>query len=91
MCVYAFSTAITRLQACTTDRKAMSAAIGKLNAGGDTALYDALLSVSGDQRKQGGRQVMIVLSDGADTASRRAEEPFGQVNGMDHVHQHAAA
>ena len=70
VCVYAFSTAITRLQACTTDRKAMSAAIGKLNAGGDTALYDALLRVSDDQRKQGGRQVMIVLSDGADTASR---------------------
>jgi Mg-chelatase subunit ChlD len=70
VCVYTFSTILTMVQACTTDRKAVSGAIAKIAALGDTALYDALVRVSGTQRKLGGRQVVIVLSDGADTASR---------------------
>ena len=70
VCVYTFSSILTTVQACTTDRKAVAGAIAKIAALGETALYDALVRVSGTQRKLGGRQVVIVLSDGSDTSSR---------------------
>lgn len=80
VCVYTFSTVINRVQACTTDRTAISMAIGKIAAGGNTALYDALVRVTNDQRKLGGRQVVIVLSDGADTASAtKLADALGQL------------
>lgn len=69
VCIYTFASVLTAVQACTTDRKAVTAAIAKISALGETALYDSLVRVSSTQRKLGGRQVVVVLSDGADTAS----------------------
>ena len=69
-CIYSFSTAVKQNQRCTTDRKAATAAVNTLAAAGNTALYDALVAVAADHAGRPGRQAIIVLSDGADTASK---------------------
>ena len=54
----------------STDRAATAAAINNLGSGGETSLYDALVSgagLLGDVVAD--RTAMVVLSDGADTAS----------------------
>jgi serine/threonine protein kinase len=69
-CVYSFSTFITRLMKCSTDKGNAKNAISAMEASGNTSLYDALLVVAGDLAKIPGRKDIIVLSDGADTASQ---------------------
>ncbi len=67
----------------TTDRSALASAVSRLTASGGTALYDGVVSAVGGfgTRGQAGakgaggattERRMLVLSDGADTASRRA-------------------
>ena len=69
-CIYSFSTGVKQNQKCTTDRKAATAALNNLTASGNTALHDALVAVAADHAGRPGRQAIIVLSDGADTASK---------------------
>ncbi len=65
----AFGAQATLLATPTTDRIALGAAIGSLEAAGDTALYDAVV-FSGDQfTDQADDKALVLLSDGADTAS----------------------
>lgn len=70
VCIYAFSTQVTKLQNCTTDHRMAVGSLGNLVATGNTALYDVITAVATDQAKQTGRQAVIALTDGADTASR---------------------
>jgi tight adherence protein B len=51
------------------DASAAAAALDGLTAGGETALYDALITAVGTIEPGDGRGVMLVLSDGGDTAS----------------------
>jgi len=69
-CLYTFSTQVARIQNCTQDRRATTGALNNLTAGNNTALYDVLGLVANDHAKLAGRQAIIVLSDGADTASK---------------------
>ena len=69
VCVYRFSTQVELLQECTLDHAAAIQALNSLTADGKTALYDALVKVSAGQTGQTERQAIVVLSDGADTAS----------------------
>ncbi len=50
----------------TTDRSRVSAAIGELEASGETALYDAVTAAT---NVGPGPRTLVVLSDGGDTAS----------------------
>jgi VWFA-related protein len=70
---------VSVLQESTSDRAALRAAIGRIAAGGATALYNALYTTlrnlppafaGGKQR----RRVIVLLSDGEDTASLVWEE-----------------
>lgn len=68
--LYRFSDDPVLLQGWTSDRRAMSRAIAKLNAKGGTALYDAVaealpLAMQGKNRKK----ALVVISDGNDTTS----------------------
>ncbi len=72
-CIYTFSTTVNRPQNCTTDKNQAIRALATLNSAGNTALYDAMVAVAGDHAKLTGRQTIIILSDGADTASKSSQ------------------
>ena len=65
-----FNTSVTMLQDFTSDANKLANQIRQLQAGGDTALYDAI-HVTCDQKmiRENGRKAMIILSDGDDTIS----------------------
>jgi len=63
------------LLAPTTDRTALTVALGKVRAGGNTALYDGIIAAvaaTASLPKDSTRRLLI-LSDGADTSSRRSQ------------------
>ena len=69
--LYQFESDATLVQDWTTDRNAVSRALGRLEARGGTALYDAAaeavpLAQSGAQRKK----AVVIISDGNDTSSQ---------------------
>ncbi len=69
--LYQFESQATLVQDWTTDRSAVSRALGRIQARGGTALYDAAaeavpLAQSGAQRKK----AVVIISDGNDTSSQ---------------------
>ena len=70
-----FSTRVRIEQELTANRRHLLAAIGRLNASGSTALYEAVyialkrLARSNDGTRAARRQAIVVLSDGDDTRS----------------------
>jgi Ca-activated chloride channel family protein len=71
----AFDTGVTLLQDFTHDPEDLAVAVDKLRAGGSSALYDAVwLAVSEKMAGAQGemRRILIVISDGDDTASRKS-------------------
>jgi VWFA-related protein len=66
----AFSHAITRSTPWTSERQALLSAIGGLKALGSTSLFDAALSAIVQRDPEPGRRnLLIIFSDGRDTAS----------------------
>jgi VWFA-related protein len=67
-----FDSAVEVLQEFTNRPEVLAESVSRIRAGGGTALYDAIyLAVSQRMvRESGGRRVLIVISDGADNASR---------------------
>ncbi len=58
-------------QQFTENKEALARALRDLKAVGDTALYDALtLAAEAMAQQSGGRRIVILLSDGEDTASK---------------------
>lgn len=53
----------------TRDRALLDAAIGRLSAGGATALHDGIYAAMGLRNEAAGRTLLVVFSDGADTSS----------------------
>lgn len=69
--LYQFESQATLVQDWTTDRRAISRALGRIQARGGTAMYDAAaesvpLAQSGAQRKK----AIVIISDGNDTSSQ---------------------
>ena len=69
--LYQFESQATLVQDWTTDRRAVSRALDRIQARGGTALYDAAaeavpLAQSGSQRKK----AVVIISDGNDTNSQ---------------------
>jgi Mg-chelatase subunit ChlD len=77
VCVYRFSTTVHEAHVCSTNKGAAVEAIRELTAGGNTSLYDALAEVGKRHANRADRQVIILLSDGADNNSRT-----GRVEGV---------
>jgi tight adherence protein B len=69
MGVVAFSTRPRTEQNLTSDRELVRAAIRRLEAQGDTALYDAVVQASGALAREQGQRNLVVLSDGRDEGS----------------------
>ncbi|HEX5141364.1 MAG TPA: VWA domain-containing protein, partial [Dehalococcoidia bacterium] len=68
--IISFSAGVSYVQPFTTDRNLLSAAIGNLQAVGDTALYDAVLRASSEiSNAPTGRRLVVLLSDGKATTS----------------------
>jgi VWFA-related protein len=66
LAVMTFSTNVTLVQDFTSDRAAIAGAIGRLAAGGETALYNAVIDASNKiVEAPTGRRSVILLSDGA--------------------------
>ncbi|HLF99919.1 MAG TPA: type II secretion system F family protein [Acidimicrobiia bacterium] len=70
----------------STDTEALIAAVQGLDATGETALYDAVITVTEElaaEANPDARRVVIVLSDGGDTASvRTLDEAVGLIGGV---------
>jgi Ca-activated chloride channel homolog len=69
MSIYQFNDVVDELQGFTSDLRAIDRAIGRVHASGATAVYDAVFLASQALAQRQGRKVMVVITDGGDTAS----------------------
>jgi VWFA-related protein len=67
--VYAIRDVPRRAQELTTDKAAVMKAMAGLQAGGRTALYDAISAAIRDLKGEKNRRAVVVLTDGGDTSS----------------------
>ncbi len=67
--VYSFSDDVIALQPATTDRAAAARAIARLEARGETAVYDALVKTIREFASQQGKKVIVMITDGDDNRS----------------------
>ncbi len=72
--VYTFSRNLTRAAPLTRDRNAALQGLRKAVAGDEAALYNSLLLTLRDAAKVPGRKVVIVFSNGPDSASMVAPD-----------------
>ncbi|HLW87955.1 MAG TPA: VWA domain-containing protein [Terriglobales bacterium] len=70
ICLYEFSETVDEIVPFTPDLKTIDRGIDHVHYGAATALYDAIyLGAQAVERRQG-RKVMVIITDGGDTASR---------------------
>jgi Ca-activated chloride channel family protein len=70
LAVFQFSEIVNEVVPFTPDLKIIDHAIDKMRLGSATALYDVLYLGSRALEKRRGRKVMVVITDGGDTASK---------------------
>jgi Ca-activated chloride channel homolog len=67
--LYQFSEVVDEIQGFTSDARVLDRAINRVHVGGATALYDAVFLGSQSLSSRQGRKVMVIITDGGDTAS----------------------
>lgn len=71
--VVAFDRSVSLLQDYTDDSELLTRSVGKVHAGGGTALFDAVyLAMTKKLMDQKGRHVVVIISDGNDNSSDRS-------------------
>jgi VWFA-related protein len=66
-----FDSEVNLVQDFTQDQRTLTRALQRLEAGNNTALYDAIyLAAEEKLKKEIGRKVMVVITDGEDTGSK---------------------
>jgi Ca-activated chloride channel homolog len=70
LALYQFSEIVDELQTFTNDLHEIDRALDRARIGSATALYDAVYLGSEALEKRKGRKVMVVVTDGGDTASK---------------------
>ncbi|NIT74290.1 VWA domain-containing protein, partial [candidate division KSB1 bacterium] len=70
--VVAFNELVTTVHPFSSDTNSLVTAISGIQATGETAMYDAVIHTVTLTRPETGRRVIILLTDGADTASRNS-------------------
>lgn len=70
LALYQFSENVTELLAFTSDLNRVDRAIGRMRIGAATALYDAIYLASQRLLDRKGRKVLVLITDGGDTASK---------------------
>jgi Ca-activated chloride channel family protein len=83
--VYAFDRDVYQLTDFTEDKTAAIAALTRLEPFGSTALYDAIVTLSGHVIHEGfGRRAIVVTTDGVDTSSSSSvEEAVAKAQAVD--------
>ena len=69
MALFAVTDVVSQVAPFTASAKRLEKAARKVRPHGGTSLYDAIYLASGELRKQPGRKVMILITDGGDTTS----------------------
>ncbi len=73
--ILSFSTAVQPVMNFTSDKQALSNALGGLTPGGNTALYDALFqSVQSTTTTAPSRRIVVLMTDGRNTKSEASLE-----------------
>ena len=70
LALFQFSEIVNEVLPFTSELKTIDHAIEKIHVGSATALYDALYLGSQALERRQGRKVMVVITDGGDTASK---------------------
>jgi Ca-activated chloride channel homolog len=70
LALYSFSEVVDEVVPFTSDLRMIDRGIGRVQSRSATALYDALYLGSEALNKRKGRKVMVVITDGGDTASK---------------------
>src|SRR5262249_4518076 len=70
LAIYGFSEVVDEAVPFTSDLKTIDRGVEHLHLGAATALYDAIYVGAEALDKREGRKVMVVITDGGDTASR---------------------
>jgi Ca-activated chloride channel family protein len=68
--LYEFSTDVSQALPFTNDGKRVDDALNHLRTGAATALYDAIFLSAGALQRRQGRKVLVLITDGGDTASK---------------------
>lgn len=69
--LYGFDDEITQLNGFTRNQAALNRSLHGMRGGAGTSLYDAIYLASGELELRPGRHVMLVITDGGDTTSRK--------------------
>ena len=67
--LYQFATYVSQAVPFTSDERAVDNSLEHLRTGAATALYDAIFLGARDLQRRQGRKVIVLISDGGDTAS----------------------
>jgi Ca-activated chloride channel family protein len=69
MSIYQFSDIVDEVQGFTSNLRTLDRAIGRVQASGATAVFDAVYLGAQALSKREGRKVLVIITDGGDTAS----------------------
>jgi Ca-activated chloride channel family protein len=68
--LYQFATYVSQALPFTNDEREVDSGLDHLRTGAATALYDAILVGAGALQRRQGRKVIVLITDGGDTASK---------------------
>jgi Ca-activated chloride channel family protein len=68
--LYQFSTYVSQAMPFTNDERRLNEALKHLRTGAATSLYDAIFLTSQALERRQGRKVLVLITDGGDTASK---------------------
>ncbi len=68
--LYQFATYVSQALPFTSDEREVDSGLEHLRTGAATALYDAILVGAGALQRRQGRKVIVLITDGGDTASK---------------------
>jgi Ca-activated chloride channel family protein len=84
--LYSFNTEVTLHTPYTRDLRRLSRGLDSLKSAGATAMFDSIYLAAGEMKRRPGRHVVLIVSDGADTASRvKFEEALEALHEADAV------
>lgn len=69
--LYGFDDEVTKLNSFTRNQMALGRSLHGMRGGAGTSMYDAIYLVSGELETRAGRHVLLIITDGGDTTSRK--------------------
>ncbi len=69
--LYGFNDEVTRFNGFTRNSSALTHSLRGMHGSAGTSLYDAIYLAAGEMQEREGRRVMLIITDGGDTTSRK--------------------